>query len=149
MYERIFDVDIVFVTQQLTVRREQVFLFNAVSNINSIFHTNMAIRILFWCQKDQSPARLGNIRMKRKGNMLSRHLRIKKYFYFPVSAFDFFLNFYARFLSFSRETTLLVKKKGKREKGKREKEKKKKKGRKKGRNHVISTLTYFFSNFLA
>ena len=40
--------------------------------------------------------------------MLSRHLRIKKYFYFPVSASNFFLNFYARFLFFSRETTLLV-----------------------------------------
>ena len=46
--------------------------------------------------------------MKRKGNMLSRHLRIKKYFYLPVSASNFVLNFYARFLSFSRETTLLV-----------------------------------------
>ena len=46
--------------------------------------------------------------MKRKGNMLSRHLRIKKYFYLPVSASNFFLNFYARFLYFSRETTLLV-----------------------------------------
>ena len=46
--------------------------------------------------------------MKRKGNMLSRHLRIKKYFYPPVSASNFFLNFYARFLPFSRETTLLV-----------------------------------------
>ena len=51
MYERIFDADIAFVTQQLT-RGEKVVPFNAVSNINSIFHTNMAIRILFWCQKD-------------------------------------------------------------------------------------------------
>ena len=51
MYERIFDADIAFVTQQLT-RGEQVLPFNAVSNINSIFHTNMAIRILFRCQKD-------------------------------------------------------------------------------------------------
>ena len=42
MYERIFDADIAFVTQQLTVRREQVFLLNAASNINSIFHSNMA-----------------------------------------------------------------------------------------------------------
>ena len=50
MYERIFDVDIAFVTQQLT-RGEQVLPFNAVSNINSIFHTNMATWILFWCQK--------------------------------------------------------------------------------------------------
>ena len=51
MYERIFDADIAFVTQQLT-RGEQVLPFNAVSNINSIFHTNMAIRIRFWYQKD-------------------------------------------------------------------------------------------------
>ena len=51
MYERNFDDDKAFVTQQLT-RGEKVVPFNAVSNINSIFHTNMAIRILFWCQKD-------------------------------------------------------------------------------------------------
>ena len=56
MYERIFDVDIAFVTQQLT-RGEQVLPFNAVSNINSISHTNMAIRILFWCQKKTSRQR--------------------------------------------------------------------------------------------
>ena len=51
MYARIFDADIAFVTQQLT-RGEKVVPFNAVSNINSIVHTNIAIRILFWCQKD-------------------------------------------------------------------------------------------------
>ena len=36
------DTDIAFVTEQLTARGEHVLLFNAVSNINSMLHTNMA-----------------------------------------------------------------------------------------------------------
>ena len=36
------DTDIAFVTEQPTARGEHVLLFNAVSNINSMFHTNMA-----------------------------------------------------------------------------------------------------------
>ena len=36
------DTDIAFVTEQLTARGEHVMLFNADSNISSMFHTNMA-----------------------------------------------------------------------------------------------------------
>ena len=36
------DTDIAFVTEQPTARGEHVLLFNAVSNINSMLHTNMA-----------------------------------------------------------------------------------------------------------
>ena len=36
------DTDIAFATEQPTARGEHVLLFNAVSNINSMLHTNMA-----------------------------------------------------------------------------------------------------------
>ena len=97
MFERIFDVDIAFVTQQLT-RGEQVLPFNAVSNINSIFHTNLDIRILFRCQKDQSPARLGNIRMTKKKHVNST----LTYHFFFTSLPEIFFNLAKRNNCFTR-----------------------------------------------
>ena len=48
------DTDIAFATEQPTARGEHVLLFNAVSNINSMFHTNMATSLfsLFFLRAD-------------------------------------------------------------------------------------------------